>query len=60
VAYGLPPGLVAVLGFGLSAVWPQWSLLFAAVALALLALYTWLWHVLMSRWAESAWDKLPV
>jgi hypothetical protein len=60
VAYGLPAGLVALLGFGLSAVWPQWSLLFAAVALALVALYTWLWHVLMVRWAESAWDKLPV
>jgi ABC-2 type transport system permease protein len=60
VAYGLPAGIVTILGFGLSAVWPQWSLLFAAVALALLALYTWLWHVLMSRWAESAWDKLPV
>ena len=60
VLYGLPAGIITILGFGLSAVWPQWSLLFAAVALLLLAAYTWLWHVLMARWAERAWDKLPV
>lgn len=60
VLYGLPGGLVTILGFGLAAVWPQWTLLFAAAALILVALYTWLWHVLMARWAVSAWDKLPV
>ncbi len=58
--YGLPAGIVTLLGFGLAAVWPQWSILFAAAALVLVGLYTGLWHVLMARWAESAWDKLPV
>lgn len=60
VLYGLPAGIVTLLGFGLGAVWPAWAIPFAAVALLLLALYTWLWHVLMARWAESAWHKLPV
>ena len=44
----------------LAAVWPQWSLLFAAMGVVLVAAYTWLWHVLMARWAERAWDMLPV
>jgi hypothetical protein len=60
VLYGLPAGIVTLLGFGLAAIWPSWAVPIAAAALLLLGLYTWLWHVQMVRWAEKAWDKLPV
>jgi hypothetical protein len=58
--YGLPSGIITLAGFGLAAIWPPWAIPIAAVALVLLGLYTWLWHVLMVRWAEKAWNKLPV
>jgi hypothetical protein len=60
VLYGLPAGIITLLGFSLAAVWPAWAILFALAALLLLALYTALWHRTMARWAEKAWDKLPV
>ncbi|MBP9502388.1 MAG: hypothetical protein KBF17_09525 [Candidatus Promineofilum sp.] len=59
VIYGVPASLLVALGFGLSLVFPQWSLLPPVVALALLVALTWGLHILMTRWAESAWDKLP-
>lgn len=60
ILYGLPSGIITLAGFGPAAIWPSWAIPIAAVALLLLGLYTWLWHVLMVRWAEKAWDKLPV
>lgn len=60
VVYALPGGIIVLLGFGLSALWPAATIPLAVVALLLLGLYTAAWFVAMRRWAESAWDKLPV
>ncbi len=60
VIYGLPGGIIVLLGFGLSFLWPAATIPLAVVALILLGLYTGAWFVAMRRWAESAWDKLPV
>lgn len=58
--YGLPAALMILLGFGLSVAFPRWSLLAAGGALLLLVAFTWGIHIWMARWADSAWDKLPV
>ena len=60
VAYGLPAGVIVLLGFGLAFLWPAAAIPLAVVALILLGLYTGAWLVAMRRWAESAWDKLTV
>ncbi len=60
VVYGVPVAIVVLFGFALPAVWPAWSIPLALAALLLLALLAWVTHVLMTRWADSAWDKLPV
>ncbi|MCA9868089.1 MAG: hypothetical protein KIS95_11200 [Anaerolineae bacterium] len=60
VVYGLPGGVIILLGFGLSVLWPAAAIPLAVVGLILLGLYTGAWFVAMRRWAESAWDKLPV
>lgn len=60
IVYGLPAGIIILLGFSLPALWPSWSIPIAIVALLLVGLFTWGWYVWMRRWAESAWDKLPV
>lgn len=57
--YGLPATVIVLLGFGLAQAFPQWGLLFAGVALLLIAAMTWVARVWMIRWGESAWDKLP-
>ncbi|MCZ2115130.1 MAG: hypothetical protein LC131_15070 [Anaerolineae bacterium] len=59
LAYGLPAAIIALLGFGLAQVYFHWAWLFAGVALLLVAGMTLIMHVIMSRWGESAWDKLP-
>lgn len=60
VAYGLPAMVIIMLGFGLSVAFPRWSILTAGGALLLLAAFTWGVYIWMARWADSAWDKLPV
>lgn len=60
VVYGIPATIIVFLGYGLAAVRPGWGIGTAAAALLLLSLYTWVWHVWMGRWSESAWEKLPV
>ena len=60
VVYGLPSGIIVLLGFGLAFLWPSAAIPLAMVALLLLGLYTWGWFVVMRRWADSAWYKLPV
>ena len=60
VVYGLPSGIIVLLGFGLAFLWPSAAIPLAVVALLLLGLYTWGWFVVMRRWADSAWYKLPV
>lgn len=60
VVYSVPVAIVVLFGFALSAVWPVWSIPLALVALLLLALLAWGSHLLMARWADSAWEKLPV
>lgn len=60
VVYSVPVAIVVLFGFALSAVWPAWSIPLALVALLLLALLAWGSHLLMARWADSAWEKLPV
>ena len=60
VVYGVPVAIVVLFGFALSAAWTGWSIPLALVALLLLAGLTWVTHLLMVRWADSAWDKLPV
>ena len=60
VAYGVPVAIIVLFGFALSAAWTGWSIPLALVALLLLAGLTWVTHLLMARWADSAWDKLPV
>ncbi len=59
LVYGLPASIIVMLGFGAAQVWPQAAIPIAGGALLLLALLTWVWHLLMVRWAESAWEKLP-
>lgn len=59
VAYGLPAGLLAVAPFAASQLWPQWSIPLMLAGLAVLGLGTWLWSVVMSRWAEKSWELLP-
>ena len=60
VVYGVPVAIIVLFGFALSAAWTGWSIPLALVALLLLAGLTWVTHMLMVRWADSAWDKLPV
>ena len=60
VVYGVPVAIIVLFGFALSAAWTGWSIPLALVALLLLAGLTWVTHLLMVRWADSAWDKLPV
>lgn len=59
IAYGVPATLLALAPFSLSHLWPQWSLLLAVAGLVVLALGTWLWRVLMTRWADRSWYLLP-
>lgn len=60
VLYGLPAGIVIFLGFSLGRLWPTWAIPLAMVALVLLSLFTWVWYLLMVRWADKSWYKLAV
>lgn len=60
ILYGLPGGILIFLPFGLAVLWPAWAIPLAGAGLILLSLFTWAWHLAMARWAEKAWDKLPV
>lgn len=60
IAYGVPVAVIVLFGFALSAAWPAWTIPLALLALLLLAAIAFLCHVLMARWADSAWEKLPV
>jgi hypothetical protein len=60
ILFSIPAGILAFLPFGLAQIWPAWSIPLALAGLALLIAGTWGWNLLMRRWAESAWNKLPV
>ena len=57
--YSIVAGIVVYTPYGLASVRPQWSIPLALGGLLVLALLTWLWDRIMSRWALKAWDYLP-
>lgn len=59
IAYGVPAALLAFAPFVLAQGFPQWTWLFVAVGLALLAGLTWVWGEAMARWAVKSWELLP-
>jgi len=60
ILYGAPALVIILLGFGISQAYPRWTILAAGGAMALLGLMTWGMYIWMARWADSAWEKLPV
>lgn len=60
VIYSFPASIVAVSGFALALSFPNWALLFAAIALLALVGLTAVTHALMAMWADVAWKRIPV